>query len=350
MENGINTEGLYIYGIIPTYYDAAQFIKLESTNLFNVPFQKVSAIVSKKSVIDFRQLSAEPLAQLLLDHQKTIESLMDMGFNTIIPMRIGTFANNTTEIIRIIEKEYNLIMETIEKVTNLIEIDIVSTWSDFGQIIAEIAVNPKVVEMKEKIENSEIGITQSDQLSIGYLIKNMLDELKSEYKTKITEVLSPFCQSTKQHELMNDQMVSNTAFLLNQSKLFQFEKALDQLDESLNGKLNFKLVGPLPCYSFYTMELKELCFEEIESAKKELGLTNLTSGIKIEQAYLDKAKLFHPDTNPGDDGVVMFNRINKAYQTLLNYVNTVKPASRDEQFSLLIDTEEEKSFFLKIKE
>lgn len=350
MDNGINTEGLYIYGIIPTYYEAEQFRKLESTDVFNIPFQKVSAIVSKKSVIDYRQLGTEPLARLLIDHQKTIESLMDMGFTTIIPMQIGTFVNNTSEVLRILEKGYDLIIETIEKATNLLEIDIVASWSDFSQILAEIAVNPQVFEMKAKIENSETGITQSDQLSIGYLVKKILDERKAECATKMIEALTPFCQSIKQHEVQNDQMVSNTAFLLKQSQSALLEKALDKLDESLNGKLNFKLVGPLPCYSFYTLEVKELYFEEIELAKKELGLNNSTSEKNIKQAYLDKAKQHHPDTNFGDDSAVIFNRINKAYQTMLDYVNAVKPASREVQFSLLIDAVAENSFFLKIKE
>lgn len=204
--------------------------------------------------------------------------------------------------------------------------------------------------MKAKIENSGTGITQSDQLSIGYLVKTMLDEKKAEYAAKIKDALEPFCQNTKQHDLMDDQMVSNTAFLLNRSQSALLENALDQLDESLNGKLNFKLVGPLPCYSFYTLEVKELCFEEIELAKNELGLDNSTSEKNIQQAYLDKAMLFHPDTNPGDDGVVMFNRINKVYQTMLDYVNAVKPESREEQFSLLIDAVDKNLFFLKIKE
>jgi hypothetical protein len=348
--NGIITKGLYIYGIIPNYYDPEQFRKLDSAGVFIISFEKVSAIVSKSSVIDYRKLSVEPLAKLLVDHQKTIESLMNMGFNTIIPMRLGTFANNVTEVIQILEKGYDLIMETAEKVTNLLEIDVVSIYSDFGQALAEIAVSPKVLEMKAKIEESKATITQSDQLSIGYLVKNMLDEKKDEYAAKIKDALEPFCQNAKQHELMDDQMVSNTAFLVKQSKLPLFEKALDQLDESLNGKLNFKMVGPLPCYSFYTMEVKELCFNEIESAKKELGLSNSTSEKSIKQAYLEKAKLFHPDMNQGDGNSVIFNRINKAYQTMLDYVNAVKPASREDQFSLLFDSVIGNSFFLKIKD
>jgi len=350
MEKGIINKSLYIYGFVPNDYDDEQLKQLESIGVSNIPFQKTSAIVSQKRRIDISQLSTEALAELMIHHQKTIESLMSMGFNTIIPMRLGTFTNNSAELIRIIEKEYDLIMETTEKVSNLIEVEIISTWSDFGQIMAEIAANPEVVEMKEKSENSEIGITQADQLSIGYLVKNILDGLQSEYATKITETFSPLYESTKQHELMNDQMVSNTAFLIHQSKLVLFEKALDELDEKLNGKLNFKLVSPLPCYSFYTMELKSLSFEEIESAKKDLGLNDSTSENNMQQAYLDKAKLLHPDMNSGEDATIIFNQIKKAHQTLQDYVNTVKPASKHEQFSLHRDTVIKNSLFLKIKE
>jgi hypothetical protein len=350
MEKGSIDKSLYIYGFVPNDYPEKQLKQLESIGVSVIPFQKTVAIVSQKKMIDISELSKEALAELMIHHQKTIESLMGMGFNTIIPMRLGTFANNSVELIRVIEKEYDLIMETTEKVSNLIEVEIISTWSDFGQIMAEIAVNPQVVEMKEKSLNSETGITQADQLNLGYLVKKILDGLQSEYATKITETFAPLYKNTKQHELMNDQMVSNTAFLIHQRKLVLFEKALDELDESLNGKLNFKFVSPLPCYSFYTMELKSLSFEEIESAKKELGLDDSTSENSMQQAYLDKAKLLHPDTNAGEDATMIFNQIKKAHKILQDYVDVLKPASKEEEFSLHTDTVIKNSLFLKIKE
>jgi hypothetical protein len=350
MKKSIINKSLYIYGFVPNDCDDEQLKQLESIGVSTIPFQKIAAIVSPKNRIELGQLNTEALAELMIHHQKTIESLMSIGINTIIPMRLGTFCNNSTELIRIIEKEYDLIMETTEKVSNLIEVEIISTWSDFSQIMSEIAVNPKIVEMKEKSEKSETGITQADQLSIGQLVKNILDELQSEYATKITETFSHLYESTKQHELMNDQMVSNTAFLIHQSKLVLFEKALDELDENLNGKLNFKLVSPLPCYSFYTMELKSLSFDNIASAKKELGLNNSTSEKNIQQAYLNKAKFFHPDANSGEDATVIFNQIKKAHKTMQDYADVLKLASKEEQFSLHNDAVIENSLFLKIKE
>jgi hypothetical protein len=345
-----NTDGIYIYGFIPTYYGAEQFRKLDGIEVFNIPYKKVSAVVSKKWVVDYQHLGTETLAKLLIDHQRTIEHIMELGFNTIIPMRLGTFANHSSEVITILEKGYDLILETLEKITNKIEIDVVALWSDFGKIISEVALSPEVIGMKTKIESSGAAITQADQLAIGYLVKKMLDEKKVEYSDKIVEALLPFCQNKKHHEVLNDQMVSNTAFLLNKNQSTEFENALDKLDETLAGKLNFKLVGPLPCYSFFTIEVKDLIFEEIDAARKELGLDHSTSEKEIKQAYLNKVKQFHPDTNSGDDATANFDRINKAFHTMTDFANAVKPASRDEAFSLKKKAFTENSFLLKIKE
>jgi len=350
METQRNTKGFYIYGFIPVNYDVEQAHKLENIEVHTIAFNKVTAIVSEKTVVDYQQLGTKTLATLLIDHQRTIESVMNMGFPTIIPMRFGTFANNNTEVIDLLEKGHDLLIETFEKTINLIEVDVVAMWADFSIILAEIAANPKVVELKNKIENSATTINDTEKIAVGYLVSKLLDGKKAEYSELIEETLKQYCLSTKKHEVMNDQMVSNTAFLLNKNQQESFENALDQLDETLKGKINFKLVGPLPYYSFYTIEVKDLHFDEIDLARKELDLGNLTTEKKIKQAYLDKVKLFHPDTNAGIDTSTIFDRINKAYHTMTDYVNAVKPGSRDEQFSLPTEAVSKNSFILKIKE
>jgi hypothetical protein len=350
MEIDTPIQGFYIYGIVPNHYEAEQFRKLSNIGVFNIPFQKISAIVSKSGVIDYKQLGTEALAKLLVDHQTTIESVMNMGFSTIIPMRLGTFAGNTTDVIKILEKGYYLIINILQKVSNLVEYDIVATWADFGKTITQVASSPKVLELKEKLENSGVDITQADQMAMGVLVKSLVDERNIQAAAIITAAFGAFCTGIKQHQLLNDQMVANTALLMNQLQAGLLENTLEKLDESLGGDLNFKMVGPLPCYSFYTIEVKEVCFDDIEAARIELGLSNSTSEKLIKQAYLEKARLFHPDTSAGDDDSLKFNRINKAYQILNEYLQSVKPESRDDLFSLSIDSVTNNSFFLKLKE
>lgn len=149
---------------------------------------------------------------------------------------------------------------------------------------------------------------------------------------------------------MNDQMVTNSAFLISRRNKEKFEQVIDQLDEEYKGLLNFKLVGPLPCYSFYTIEVKELNSEHVAQARNELGLREEISESEIKKAYLEKARIFHPDAQPGNGDEENFSRIKKAYHTLLDYSMAAKQSSKDGHISLAKEKVIENLILVKIKE
>ena len=134
------------------------------------------------------------------------------------------------------------------------------------------------------------------------------------------------------------------------NKQEKFEQAIDQLDEEYNNTLNFKLIGPLPCYSFYTLEVQELNPERVEQAKEELKLGVETSESEIKKAYLGKAKLFHPDAQLKNDDEENFNRINKAYHTLIDYSVAVRQSSKEDLISLAKEKVLDNLILVKIKE
>jgi hypothetical protein len=114
--------------------------------------------------------------------------------------------------------------------------------------------------------------------------------------------------------------------------------------------LNFKLIGPLPCYSFYTIEVLELNPEAVAQANIELGLREETSESEIKKAYLGKAKLFHPDAQKGNVDEENFNRITKAYHTLLDYSAAARQTSKEEYISFRKETVYENLILVKIRD
>ena len=182
------------------------------------------------------------------------------------------------------------------------------------------------------------------------LLEEKLKEKNTTVELDILNALSTFCADIKMHEVMDDQMITNSAYLLNRNKKEKFEQVLDRLDEEYKGMLNFKMVGPLPCYSFYTIEVKELNPEHVSQAKKELGLGDTSSEAEIKRAYQEKAKEFHPDLNQTTSTVDHFNRIKKAYQTLLEYLEAANLASKEHVISMNNKAKIENLILVKIKE
>lgn len=344
------TKGIYIYGIIPNFYDTNHFRSLENSGAYVISFQNISAIVSdsKNTQLDF--LDRESLAHLLIHHQKTIEGLMAIGFNMIIPMKLGTIAHTKEEVLSILARGYDLIIETLKKIEYLIEIDFAVTWTNFPEILKDIANHPDIIELKQQLLQNGTTLTQVDQVKAGMLLKEKLVEKNKAVELKILETISSISLDIKIHEAMNDQMVTNSAVLIKKTNTEQFEQIIERLDEAYNGILNFKIVGPLPCYSFFTIEVKELNPIKVENAKKDLDLSEEISENEIKKAYFSKAGLLHPDKSQNKNGEDDFNRINNAYHTLLEYSLAVRQSSKEKNIFLSKEKVQENLILVKIKE
>ena len=345
----MSTKGIYIYGIVPNFYGTTQFQTLENSGVYAITFENISAIVSDRESVHLDSLDRESLGYLLVHHQKTIEELQVKGFTMIIPMRLGTIAGSKEEVIRILNNGHDLIIDTLKKIEYLTELDLVVTWPDFPAILKGIAELPDVIEMKNEMMKNNI-ITKVDQYKMGLFVQEKLEVKNKDIEINILDGLSQFGLDIKMHSVMNDEMIVNAAFLLNRTKQEKFEQAIDKLDAEYDGALNFKLVGPLPCYSFYTLEVKDLNPDHIEKARKELGLKEKATENEIKKAYFEKAKLFHPDNNQNNDDSEKFNMILNAYHTMLDYSAAVRQSSREEIISLTKETVIENLTLVKIKE
>lgn len=346
----MTTNGIYIYGIVPNFYGTDMFRSLENSGVYTISFQNISAIVSDRNSTHINYLDRESLGYLLVHHQKTIERIIEKGFNMLIPMRLGTILSSKNEVIKILANGYDLIINTLKKIECLTEIDMIVTWDNFQGILKDISNHPVIKAMKDDILKKTDMFSQIDQVKMGMLVQEKLKEKNTKVELNILDSLSPISLDIKTHEVMNDEMVANSAFLINRNKYKKFEQAIDQLDEEYKGLLNFKLVGPLPCYSFYTIEVKELNPEHVIKAKIELGLREETSESEIKKAYLKKAKLFHPDTNLEKVDEENFNKINKAYHTLLDYSAVARQSSKEDLISLAKEKVKENLILVKIKE
>jgi len=323
---------------------------MENAGGYTITYRNISAVVSDRENAFINYSDRESLGYLLVHHQRTIEILMNKGFNMLIPMKLGTIVSSREDVIKILANGHDLFIDILKKVEHLTEIDLAVTWADFPAILNEIAGHPEITRLKNELLVKKNTLLQSDQVKLGMMVQEKLKENNTEIRLNILELLSPVILNRKTHEVMNDQMISNSAFLIDERQKGNFEKIIDQIDEQYNGKLNFKLVGSLPCYSFYTIEVKELNPENVVKAKRELELKEETTECEIKKAYLGKAKLFHPDRQTQAGEEENFNRVSDAYHILVDYAAAVKQSAKENINSLVNENCSENLILVKIKE
>ncbi|MBU4140432.1 MAG: GvpL/GvpF family gas vesicle protein [Candidatus Omnitrophica bacterium] len=324
-------QGKYIYGIIASNsensFDRCWIMANE--RICVIAYRDIAAIISDSEVVDYTHLRKDILAKQLVKHQMIIEGIMPQY--AIIPMRLGTFAIDEAEVKDILSKGYGLIKKIIPKIIDKIEIDLVATWSDFTSVLKEAGEEKEIKEYKEGLLSSPKGITVDDQVKIGFMLKKALDEKREKYALKIQDALKAVGINYKQHELMDDKMVVNLAFLIEKAKLKEFYAKVEDLNTEIKELLNFRCIGPLSAYSFFTLEIKKIQFNEVDWARKRLGILEDCSskeGIKI--AFRKQVFISHPDRNPDKPGIEKeYDEITRSYNMLLEYAQACEQIGQE---------------------
>ena len=284
-----------------------------------IPYKDIAAVVSEVETSDYANLPKELLAGLLVKHQKIIEKIMSFDY-LVIPVKFGTSALDEGEVKDILHKGYSLIKEILKKINNKIEINVAATWSDFTSVLKEAGEEEEIRELKTKLLANPASITRGKQMKIGQMMKKTLDEKRNKYAFQIQEALKSGIYDFKDHEFMDDKMVANMAFLIDKAKQKDFDKKLEKLNTQMVEKLHFRRIGPLPPYSFYTLEIKKIPFEKIDWARKQFALSKAADKKEIKKAYQQASLSLHPDISPNKPHAEKkFQDIVKAYKILLDY-------------------------------
>ena len=311
--------GIYIYGVIksngPQGFGEIG-IGRKASKVSAINFKDLAVVVSKSPFIIYDSLAKEKTVKDLVTHQFVIEKVME-NF-TVIPVKFGTMVETEDEAVKFLEKGYFILRNALRKMDGKIELDVVASWKLPKILSAIYRSNHKVQKKQQEIALKGNKVALEEKMALGKLIEQALNIRKVRNSHLILQTLKKGAEEICLHDLTGDEMVFNAAFLIKTSDKKNFYKAVDKLDQRLEDTLNFRVVGPLPSYSFSTILFKKISKLEVEKAKKTLGLNGEITDKLLSRTYRQLAQVYHPDKN-ASQGQLKFDLINSAYRTLKDF-------------------------------
>lgn len=313
--------GFYVYGIVETS-EPQEFGPIGIGNGIGAPvltigFKDIAAMVSHSPLVAYDSLSKEKVIRDLAIHERIIEKAMSRF--SLLPVKFGTMVETEDQLTEFLEKGYVLLKNELGKTKGKIELDVVASWKAPAIVAALSSQNEQLREMQQKIVSQREQVRDEDKVMLGQLIGQALKNEKIKYQQVILCNLKQEITDVCLHDLANDEMIFNAAFLLEKQKQDAFDTAVHLLDQKLENKVYFRLVGPLPPYSFSTILLKRSEPGEIEEAKKTLGLTGEITDDSLRDAYYRLAKEYHPDKT-GEATSVEFQKVQGAHRMLRDFL------------------------------
>ena len=311
----------YIYGVVSTSKAATFGQSLVSSSpeeVYTVVHRELAGVVSNYGRGDFTSLSKEDKLRCLMAHQWVIEWVMKEGY-TILPVKFGTLVEDEDEIRRILEQGYDKLVQTLDQMNGLVEIEVAATW-DLKRVLEEIGNEEQIMQLKRSMAGKSAEETLEMQINAGKLVKESLDRRREGYRNQTMQSLAETALDVQSNALVADEMVMNIAFLIQREKQEDFDGQVRGINEAFNDQISFRVIGPLPPYSFSTVEIRRPDAEKIEEARQLLGLGTEVSDKELKEAYRHLAAKSHPDVHLDDDtGDEQFAKVREAFVLLRGY-------------------------------
>ena len=317
----------YLYGIIESTEEAVLGTPgLDGASpVCTVVHQGLGCLVSDYRGRELTDLSKEELLGRLFAHQRVVERFVEE--HTLLPVKFGSFLSSRQEVCGLLSQGHTTLVGALGSIQGCVEMEVAATW-DIGRTLKEIGKEEEVAGARDAITQGG-PVTVEDRIRLGQLVKASMDGRRQRYSEQMVDILKPISTDVAYNVLVSDEMVMNVAFLVERARQQEFHRAVLQLDEVFDHEIDFRLVGPMPPYSFSTVEFTKVTPQQIEEARQALGLEGIASPKEVRGAYRRLAARLQHTLAPGDEmAQTLLNRLREARQFLLGYLdNPVREAT-----------------------
>lgn len=310
--------GTYLYGFI----EAGQGATIAcagvdgASPVYTVVHQGIGCAVSAYTGEDFEALSKEALVRQLLAHQQVVERVM--ADRTVLPAKFGTLLKDAQEVRDLLSQGHSRLVDALSSIGEVVEIEVAATW-DIQQVLHAISREEAVARAREAVA-AKGQPTVEQRAALGQLVKASMDQRREGYRERMVGFLSPFAVDVAPNALVSDEMVMNVAFLVARTRQREFEAGVEQLDQLFQNEITFRVIGPLPPYSFSTVEVRRLSGRAVQQARDTLGLGETFSAAEVRRGYRRVAAEAQRGLAQGDaEAKAHFARLGVALEVLLGY-------------------------------
>jgi len=254
MTEELTKAGIYIYCVIdaPTArnFDCAG-IGGNGDEVYTLCHKGIAAVVSNSPLMKYPITRKHTIA-----HQKVLEEAMKS--NTVLPVRFSTIAEGKDGVSpeeRITEKvlaerrqEFEHVFRTMK---DKVELGIKAIWRDMDAVFQDIVLqNRRIEKLREQLRSKSSHAGQRDKVRLGEMVKEALGVKRAKLAGEIVAFLRTCSCDSRANKTFGDSMIVNSAFLVEKSRIPDFDARVNQLSERFGEEIKLKYVGPVPPCNF----------------------------------------------------------------------------------------------------
>jgi hypothetical protein len=235
----------YVYGLVKA--DAELPPKLNglgpSGRVSTITHQGVAAIVS--DVPTDRPLGTR---DDLIAHERVLDTVAER--TAVLPMRFPAVVEEQGVVSELLAPNQDRFVEALARLDGLVQFTVKGRYVQ-DTALREIAeADPKIMALRERVRDVPEDASYYDRIRLGELVVAAMEQRRDEEGRRVLERLRPFAADISPRRLAQPDEVVNASFLVDRDRTKQFDDAVDDVARDFDGRVRFRLVGPLAPYDF----------------------------------------------------------------------------------------------------
>jgi hypothetical protein len=234
----------YVYGIVEATATKPRGRGIAGAPLRLVIGDEVAALVSEIRADGLRLGRDEVLL-----HHRVLDRALARG--PVLPMRFGVVMDDADEVRgRLLEEHGPELRAQLSEMEGKVEIRIRAAYDEQSLLRDVVREHPEITALRAAVAGRSADASYYERIRLGELVAGAVERHRNLDAQAIIEALGEKALAVETSEPSHERVVVQASFLVDRSRLAEFDATVDQVADAYGGQIRFKYTGTLPPHSF----------------------------------------------------------------------------------------------------
>jgi hypothetical protein len=185
----------------------------------------------------------------ILAHADVLQAAF--GHGPVLPMRLGTAMPDEQAVVReLLAPRVEDLASRLDSLEGKAEMQVKARYAEEPLLRSVLAGDPALARAVQRNRQLPAAATHFEQIRVGEAIAAAVQARQVSDSAALLEALRPLAVAVSVAPPHHERAVLNASFLIASDQLEEFDAAVEGLSNERRDEIEFKLIGPLPPYSF----------------------------------------------------------------------------------------------------
>ena len=193
-------------------------------------------------------------ADLMRRHWQLLETIAATA--TVVPVQFGTaMAGDAAVADEFLAPRQDDLLAQLAALEGKVQMTVKGSYDETALLRSVVADSPAIASLRERVQGMPEAAGHFERIRLGELVAAEVERIRERDARVLHEQLDPLAVATSREVVGGLQAAVNSAFLVERARTADFARAVDAAAAQLGDRIELRLLGPLPPYSFVAEEV-----------------------------------------------------------------------------------------------